>query len=72
MSKRPINVEVRPRYRDESPEKMIRRFSKRVKKEKVIERYIERQRYEKPSLKRKREKLKRQKVLNKLRVEREK
>ena len=71
MSKRPINVEVKPRYRDEPPEKMIRRFSKKVKKARVIESFIERKRYEKPSAKKKRERLRRKKVLDKLQRERE-
>ena len=71
MSKRPINVEVRPRYRDEPPEKMIRRFSKKVKKARIIEKFIEKKRYEKPSIKRKRERLRRKKVLDKLQRERE-
>ena len=71
MSKRPINVEGRPRYRDEPPEKMIRRFSKKVKKARIIEKFIEKKRYEKPSIKRKRERLRRKKVLDKLQRERE-
>lgn len=71
MSKRPINVEVKPRYKDEPPEKMIRRFSKKVKKARVIESFIERKRYEKPSIKKKRERLRRKKVLDKLQRERE-
>ena len=71
MSKRPINIEVRPRYRDEPPEKMISRFSKKVKKARVIESFIERKRYEKPSVKKKRERLRRKKVLDKLQRERE-
>jgi ribosomal protein S21 len=71
MSKRPINVEVRPRYKDEHPEKTIRRFSKKVKKERIIEKFLERRRFEKPSVKKKRERLRRKKVLDKLQRERE-
>ena len=71
MSKRPINVEVKPRYKDEYPEKMIRRFSKKVKKERIIEKFLERRRFEKPSVKKKRERLRRKKVLDKLQRERE-
>jgi|15BtaG_2_1085339.scaffolds.fasta_scaffold00568_16 ribosomal protein S21 len=66
MSKRPVNVEVTPRYRNESAEKMIKRFNKKVKNERIIEDFRERQRYEKPSLKRKRLKLRKRLVLEKL------
>tara|TARA_R110000824_G_scaffold35312_2_gene110849 strand:+ start:80 stop:313 length:234 start_codon:yes stop_codon:yes gene_type:complete len=71
MSKRPINVEVKPRYRDEPPEKMIRRFSKKTKKERIIERARERMYYEKPSIRRKRDAARRKKVLDKLQRERD-
>jgi len=71
MSKRPINAEVSPRYKNEPVERMIRRFLKKVKKNRIIEEYRERQYYKKPSEKRKRESLKREKVLEKLRIERE-
>ena len=47
--KRPINVEIRPRNRDESLERMIRRFTKKCKKERITEKYRERMYYEKPS-----------------------
>ena len=66
MSKRPVNVEVTPRYRNESAEKMIKRFNKKVKNERIIEDFRERQRYEKPSLKRKRLKHRKRLVLEKL------
>ena len=71
MPKRSINVEVNPKYKDESLDKMIRRFSKKIKKEKIIENFIEKKRYEKPSIKRKREKHRRKRVLEKLHIERE-
>ena len=46
-----INVSVRAR-RNEHPEKLIRRFIKKCKKEKVVEKYRERTEfYEKPSIK---------------------
>jgi|TARA_R100000008_G_scaffold4357_1_gene2813 ribosomal protein S21 len=69
---KPINVEVKPRDRNESFERMVRRFVKKTKKEKVLEKYRERMYYEKPSIKRKKERLKRKKLLDKLRIEREK
>tara|TARA_R110002110_G_scaffold134290_1_gene317510 strand:+ start:493 stop:615 length:123 start_codon:yes stop_codon:yes gene_type:complete len=31
--KTPVNVEVRPRHRDEAPERLIKRFMKKVKNE---------------------------------------
>ena len=71
MPKRPINVEIKPKYKDEPLDRMIRRFSKKVKKEKVIENFLEKRTYEKPSIKRKREKHRRKRVLKKLRIERE-
>ena len=71
MSKKPINVEVRAKYPDENPEKLIRRFTKKVKKERVIEDYRERMYYEKPSKKKRRLQARRRKVLEKLRLERE-
>lgn len=71
MSKRSINVEVRPKYKDEPFDRVIRRFTKKVKKERIIENFIEKKRYEKPSTKRKREKHKRKRVLEKLHRERE-
>ena len=42
------------------------------KKERIVENFRDRTRYEKPSIKRKREKARRKKVLEKLRIEREK
>jgi len=72
MAIRPINVEVKPKYEDENIERMVRRFTKKCKKERIIENFRERMRYEKPSIKRKKEKARRKKVLEKLRIEREK
>jgi len=71
MPKKPVNVEVESKYKDESVEKLIRRFSKKVKKERIIENFRERMYYEKPSVKRKRKEARRKKVLEKLRVEKE-
>ena len=33
MSKRSINIEIKPRYRDEPFERVVRRFMKKAKKE---------------------------------------
>jgi len=43
-----INVEVKPR-RGETAERLIKRFSKKVKKERIIETYRDRMRFIKPS-----------------------
>ena len=72
MAVRPVNIEIKPRYENENIEKMIRRFTKKCKKERIVENFRDRTRYEKPSIKRKREKARRKKVLEKLRIEREK
>ena len=54
-----INLEITPR-RGDTAERLIKRFIKKVKKEKILETYRERMRYKKPSEKR-REKAKRAK-----------
>ena len=72
MAVRSVNVEIKPKYENENIERMVRRFTKKCKKERIIENFRERQRYEKPSVKRKKEKAQRKKVLEKLRIEREK
>ena len=51
--KSPVYVEVRPK-KNEDPERMIRRFIKKVKKAGIIEEVRERSYYEKPSVKRNR------------------
>ena len=43
------NLVVKPR-RNESPERMIKRFNKKVKKERIIEQVKDRRRYKKPSV----------------------
>ena len=65
---RAVVVEVRPKFKDEPIERMIKRFSKKCKKERIIEDYRDRMYYEKPSKKRKREKERRKRVLQKLRM----
>mgnify|MGYP005818936677 CR=1 FL=1 len=71
MSRRPINIEIKPKYKDEPFERMARRFMKKVKKERIVENYRDCMYYEKPSMKRKRERARRKKVLEKLRSKRE-
>ena len=65
MSKRPINVEIRPRG-NESVERMLKKFSRKVKKAKILERCRDRMYYEKPSDQKRREKKQRRNVLDKL------
>ena len=52
---KPINVEVKSR-RNEHPERMIKRFTKKVKKEGVLDEYREKMYYTKKSAKRRRKK----------------
>lgn len=51
-----VNVKVVPR-KDEPVERMIKRFMKKVKKERVIEQVKDRRYYEKPSVVKRRAKL---------------
>ena len=56
--KRAVNVEVSLRETKGDITRLIRKFMKKVKKERIIEDYLEKRFYEKPSVKRRREKLK--------------
>ena len=62
---RPINVEVEAR-RNESIDRMLKRFAKKIKKELIFEDVRERMYYEKPSEKRIRLKKRRKAILDKL------
>ena len=53
-----VNVEVDIRETRGDVAKLIRKFVKKCKKERIIEDYLDRRYYEKPSAKRRREKLK--------------
>tara|TARA_R110000824_G_scaffold144798_1_gene312861 strand:- start:388 stop:582 length:195 start_codon:yes stop_codon:yes gene_type:complete len=64
MSNRAVNAEVFLRT-GETAEKLIRRFSKKVRKERIIEEYRDRMYYEKPS-----DKKRKKKKLRKLKNER--
>jgi len=64
---RAVRVEVELRHKDEPFERLVKRFIKKVKKERIIEEYIDRRYYEKPSLRRKKEARRKKKVLEKLR-----
>ena len=65
MSKRPINVQT-PVKKGESIDRAIKRFSRKVKKEGIIDAYREKMYYEKPSDKKKRMAKQRAKILQKL------
>ena len=67
---RPVNVEVNIREPRGDINKLIRRFMKKVKKERIIEDYLEKRFYEKPSVKRRREKLKKLRNAKKAEAER--
>jgi len=47
------NITIRPRHPKESAERMIRRFIKKSKKERIVEEVRNRRRYKKPSIKKK-------------------
>ena len=55
---RPVNVEVHIRETKGDISRLIRKFMKKVKKERIIENYLDKRFYEKPSVRRRREKAK--------------
>ena len=63
--RKPSHVSVTPR-KNENSERLIRRFIRKVKKERVIEQVRERRFYEKPSVKRRKKREQRQRTLKKL------
>lgn len=67
MSKKVANVVVRPRGRHDTEHRMIKRFMKKVKKERVLETFRDTLRYKKPSEERREKSKKRKRVLEKLR-----
>jgi|TARA_R100000664_G_scaffold28442_1_gene39686 ribosomal protein S21 len=65
-SRRAINVEVRLDEVRGDQNRLIKRFMKKVKKERIIEDYLEKTAYyEKPSVKRRKEKLRRKRLAKK-------
>jgi len=58
MTQRNINVSVSLRDVKSDPYRLIKRFMKKVKKERIVEDYLSRRFYEKPSQKRRIEKAK--------------
>jgi len=70
MSKqRAVNVKVHIRETKGDINRLIKKFMKKVKKERIIDDYLDRRFYEKPSSKKRREKLK--KIRNAQKAERE-
>jgi len=70
MSKnKPVNVEVTLRHVRNDPNKLIRKFIKKVKKEKILEEVKGRMYYEKPSSKRRR--MKKRKLENARKAQKE-
>ena len=67
---KPAHVETKVR-RDENIERAIKRFSKKVKKEKILEDVRDRMYYEKPSVIKRRDKKRRKAVLDKLKAKQE-
>jgi ribosomal protein S21 len=58
VKKKTANVVVNSRECRGQPERMIRRFLKKVKKEKIIEEVRDRRHYKKPSVKKKEKRIK--------------
>ena len=65
------NIQVKAR-RNESSEALIKRFNRKVKNEGIIQEVLNRKYYLKPSVKRRIEKAKRKRVLDKLKKEQKK
>jgi len=68
--KRPVNVEVHIRETKGDINKLIRKFMKKVKKERILEDYLDRRFYEKPSVRRRKEKIKKLRNARKAEAER--
>ena len=65
------NIQVKAR-RNESSEALIKRFNRKVKNEGIVQEVLNRKYYIKPSVKRRLEKAKRKRVLERLRKEQNK
>jgi len=66
MSKKPAHVVVRPRGRNDTQQRMIKRFLKKDKKFKILETYRETLRHQKPSERKRKQRKARERVLKKL------
>lgn len=72
MTKKGVNVSVDLRQVKGDPYRLIKRFMKKVKKERILEDYLDRRFYEKPSTKRRKEKAKKLRNARKADAERNK
>ena len=70
--KRVVNVEVTLKEAKGDVSKLIRKFIKKVKKERVLEDYLDKRFYEKPSVRRRREKLNKKRSAQKAEQEKNK
>ena len=69
-NKKAVNVEVHIRETKGDINRLIRKFMKKVKKERIIEDYLDKRFYEKPSVRRRREKIKKLRNARKAEAER--
>ena len=72
MAKKAVNVSTSLREVKGDPYRLIKRFIKKVKKERILEDYLSRTFYEKPSVKRRKEKAKKLRNAKKAEAERNK
>ena len=72
MAKKSVNVSIDLRQVKGDPYRLIKRFMKKVKKERILEDYLDRRFYEKPSTKRRKEKAKKLRNARKAEAERNK
>ena len=69
---RPVNVEVSLKEVGGDVNRLIRKFIKKCKKERIIENYLDRMYYEKKSVKKRKEKLKKRRNVQKAEQQRNK
>ncbi len=67
--RRPVNVEVSLKETGGDVNRLIRKFIKKVKKERIIKNYLYKMFYEKPSVRRRKEKLKKKRNAQKAQQE---
>ena len=70
MSKKNINVEIVPRN-NESVERLLKRFTRKIKKEGIIQEVRDRRYYEKPSQKRRRQASERKRAIERAKRKKE-
>jgi len=65
MSKRPVHIEIRPK-KNETFERTLKRFKKKLRKIELMEQLREYSFYEKPSIKKRKKKIERKRMLKRL------